>query len=280
MTIFHRTRTKLMSNRCVILCLTLCYFVFINIALALLIYDKHNHALYESKKLHNSRVKLGQNAIYSQSELESHESSACQVQADVFVVLIPETQLDQSYSLSSSSYSRVLYEIERATHNVRIFVLILVSLDSFHPIHRNWCKNIQKDHTCKLQILDQTHINDVIQTIAKHRFCGQHYLLMSDALIVDITLLNRLKMLPSNKVSCLLPNLSPSKAEQSNKHILDPTQAQNFCPSLAYNLPANFSVDVDKVTTSTPLNKVIWLSAIQQNLYAGNFPVCSSSKFY
>lgn len=267
MTVFNKSKIKTMSKRCMILCLTLCYFLLINIALALLIYDKHNHALHESRKIRNFKSKIAQNAINDQSKSNTDVEKGCHVQADLFIVLIPETQLDQSYSLSGSAYSRVLFEIERATHNVGVFVLILVSLDSFHPIHRNWCKNMQKNHACKLQVVDDLNVNNVLLTIAEHKFCGQHYLMLSDLLIVDITLLNRLQMLPSNKVSCLLPSIS----------FTDPTQPKNVCPGTAYNLPMNFSANID---TSTSLSKDIWLSAIQQNLYAGNFPVCSSSKLH
>lgn len=267
MTVFNKSKSKSMPKRCMILFLTLCYFLLINIALALLIYDKHNHALHESRKIRNFKSELAQNAINDQSKSDIDSNKACHVQADLFIVIIPETQLDQSYSLSGSTYSRVLFEIERATHNVGVFVLIVVSLDSFHPIHRNWCKNVQKSHTCKLQVVDVLNVNNVLMTINAHKFCGQHYLLLSDSLIVDITLLNRLRMLPSNKVSCLLPSISSS----------DQRQPQNVCPGTAYNLPTNFSANID---TSTSLSKDIWMSAIQQNLYAGNFPICSSFKFH
>lgn len=251
-----------MSRKAMLVCLTSLYFICINVCLVLIVYHKSNVAFHESKFLKN-----GTPARQLAAHASPPTSTTCTTQADLFIAVVPQKQ-EKLYSSSSATYNRLLFDLERATRNRHVYFLLLVSLDTFHPVHRLWCKNTSPTQQCKLMVLDDTEgAETYLHAVQQQGFCTSHFLVFSEEIKIDASFMNRLTLIPAHKVSCLL------KA---------PRELPNTCPALAYNVPINFTISSSQVpqdeAPATLLSRSIWTSAIKQNLYAGNFAVTAHAQ--
>lgn len=189
----------------------------------------------------------------------------CSTNADLFVAVVPDAQADNLYSKSAIQYTRLFGELRRSTNNLKVYVLIIVTLDTFHPEHRKICKSMEH---CFLVVVEDTHHNTIMNACKAKKICSEHVILLSDAIHIDLTFVNRLRLLPKHQVSCMLPQQAVETSSIHNIiHNTAATTVHTMCPVLALCVPLNMTL------LSNGISIVEY--AISHNIYAGGFPVVS-----
>ena len=188
-------------------------------------------------------------------------NTACQIHADIVLAVVPTPmQLSKQTTLRAAShdrYVRLLKQILKVINTApshSVYLAVILDVDTLHPAHRQWCHSIP---WCHLHLVSNTtHLTQVIDTMRSLQLCTPNYLLMPDYVHIDAAFLLRLKMLPSERVACLVRDAR--------------TATQDRCESNAFQLPSAF-----KLSPKHSEQYAIISSALQQNMYAGNFDVVS-----
>ena len=255
--------------------LAVVYFLIINAALCMLIYSQGNHmshALHMSHSdiatmLTRQRGSTASNALTTLTDtMSTHaarlQNKACQIHADIVLAVVPTPMPQQSkqttlYAASHDRYVRLLQQILKVmntAHGRSVYLAIILDVDTLHPAHRQWCHSIS---WCHLHLVSNaSHPTQVIDTMHSLQVCTPNYLLMPDYVHIDAAFLLRLKMLPSERVACLVRDVRNA--------------AQDACKSNAFQLPSSFAL-----SSTNSEQYAIVSSALKQDLYAGNFDVVS-----
>lgn len=248
--------------------------MLIIVALFMLVYSRSNHmsqALHMSHSdiagmLSRQRGSTSTNALSTLASFTAAHGTqsgheACQIKADIVFAVVPTPLTPDiqktKYSASHDRYVRLLQQILKVinnAHHLSVYLAILLDVDTLHPAHRQWCHSIP---WCHLHLISNTsHATQVVDTMRSLRICTPSYLVMPDYVHIDAAFLLRLKILPRERVACLV------QAPRDVKHSL--------CENNAFQLPSSF-----KLSGTSNEHYSIITSAVEQNLYAGNFDVVS-----
>lgn len=243
------------------------YLLCINTALFYIVYHPHNKSIMTASK--NSIV----DALFTPRTLTHPQHDAtkfetkqqCLTNADLFIAVVPDAQADNLYSRAAIQYTRLFGELRRSTNNIKLYILIIVTLDTFHPEHRKICRSMD---FCSLVVVEDTKHNTIMNACQGKKICTEHVILLSDVIHTDLSFVNRLRLLPKHQVSCMLP---PQGVESSSIHNMihnaAGTTVHGICPVLALCVPLNVTL------SSNDMSIVEY--AISHNIYAGGFPVVS-----
>lgn len=250
---------------CILFVTVAVYLVIINAALFYIIYHPHNRSIVGNNKdsIVHSLFMPVHNTQANQGTPRAQALTECSVYADLFVAVVPTAQEDMPYSTTAMQYTRVLGELRRATNNIKLFILIIVTVETLHPEHRKFCK---MNAYCSITMVQNTKPNTILQACQSKQLCAEHILLLSDRLHIDLSFLNRLRLLPRHRISCLL-----SDTKQSNIYTISQKTQQrkvgDICPALAFSTPLNITLATD--------NTDLVEHAVRNRIYGGNFPVVS-----
>lgn len=208
-------------------------------------------------------------------------SEKCQTDTELVLVIIPTavtsqhisgpldapqggSQLGQfRFSPTQDHYVRLLQQILKIFNNKqspKLYLAIVIDINTLHPAHREWCHNIQ---WCHLHIVaNSTNMQNVLHSIQELQLCAPYYITLPDYVHVDAAFLLRLKTIPTDRVACLL------RAPHTSKH--------SICPGQAFLLPTSFLLHnhaEQEMTPSTVDNNIVVSRALAQGIYAGNFDV-------
>ena len=258
--------------------LAVIYFLMINAALCMLIYSRNNHmsnALHMSHSdiasmLTRQRGSASTNALTALTDSMSiHatglQNTACQIHADIVLAVVPtplvrpsqQTTQTLLHAAPHDRYVRLLQQISKVintAHGRSIYLAVIIDVDTLHPAHRQWCHNIP---WCHMHIVhNTTQLAQVVDTMRSLRVCTPNYLLMPDYVHIDAAFLLRLKMLPSERVACLVRDVRNA--------------AQDRCESNAFQLPSSFELSSKDSEQYAVISK-----ALKLGIYAGNFDVVS-----
>ena len=193
------------------------------------------------------------------------QNKACQIHADIVLAVVltplvrPSQQTTQTllHAAPHDRYVRLLQQISKVINTApgqSIYLAVIIDVDTLHPAHRQWCHNIP---WCHMHIVhNTTQLAQVVDTMRSLRVCTPNYLLMPDYVHIDAAFLLRLKMLPSERVACLVRDVRNA--------------AQDRCESNAFQLPSSFELSSKDSEQYAVISK-----ALKLGIYAGNFDVVS-----
>jgi len=199
--------------------------------------------------------------------------AACDIHASTVFAVVPTVQSKSTAASSKFAppydhYVRLLQQILKLSRKLLpndIYLQIFLDVETLHPAHRLWCRDIP---WCHLHLLSNASDSvAIIQNMHDLRLCASRYVILPDTANIDPAFLLRLHMLPTARVACLASQASsPSSALASNS-------LANMCPSRAFQIPTAFRITAVKSTPASPHADAVITAAVQQGVYAGAFNI-------
>jgi len=224
----------------------------------------------------NREHQFGQSSQSSQSSLavaSNLATDACDIHASTVFAVVPTVQSTSTAGSSKFAppydhYVRLLQQILKLSRQLLpkdIYLQIFLDVETLHPAHRLWCRDIP---WCHLQLLSNaSDYNAIIQNMHDLRLCASRYVILPDTANIDPAFMLRLQMLPTARVACLASQAS------SPSSLLAGNSLANMCPSRAFQIPTAFRITASKSTPASPHADAIITAAVQQGVYAGAFNI-------
>ena len=229
------------------------YIVLVNIILLYLVYNRPGkfsaetltktsiarflmHAPSASHSTASSATTLSTNKAHADAanlahsaDHADHVAAACSISASVVFAVVPtvpstSTAQTSKFAPPYDHYVRLLQQILKLSRSLQptdIHLQIFLDVETLHPAHRQWCRDIP---WCHLRLLSNaSDYVDVIQSMHDLRLCAPHYVILPDTASIDSAFMLRLNMLPVARVACLTSPATNSLAD--------------LCPGRAFLIP-------------------------------------------
>lgn len=192
-------------------------------------------------------------------------TSECSISASMVFAVLPTVPSASTAGFGKFAppydhYVRLLQQILKLSRNLQpndIYVRIFLDVETLHPAHRLWCRDIP---WCHLHLMSNASDSvAVVQTMYDLRLCAPRYVVLPDTANIDSAFMLRLHMLPVARVACL--------TSQATNSLTD------VCPSRAFQIPTTFHITARTNTPDSPRVNAVITAAVQQGLYAGAFNI-------